>query len=81
MVDPEQCSISRDTGFDSFLDAVIWYTPLTSVEPSGNMNSGVDWLTTRDFTSTVQSLEETAPFGTWRKTPAPQRYVPHSCGM
>jgi len=32
---------------------VIWYTPLTSFESSGEMNSGVEWLTTRDFIFTV----------------------------
>jgi len=50
---------------------VIWYTPLTSFEHSGEMNSGVDWLTTRDFVFTVQLLDETAPFGTWRTNPCP----------
>jgi len=44
---------------------VIWYTHLTSFEPLGEMNSGVEWLTTRDFVFTVQLLDETAPFGTF----------------
>ena len=71
MVEHAQCWILRVTGFDRFLDAVMWYTPLTSFEPSGNTNSGVDCLTTRDFTFTVQLLDETAPFGTWRTNPCP----------